>query len=306
VTPLSIGITTRDRPQSIEACLRSIVAALGPGHDVMVFDDASAQPVGPIARRIEGLDVRMFGDHTGPARGYLVGRNRLVREARHDRVLLLDDDVLVLDAAGIHRAMDVLARDSRVGAVAFAQAERDGRPWPIGMQPARSSVTCTIPTFIGFAHMLKRRLFLDLGGYREELVFYGEEKEYCLRLLASGHYVVYLPDARVAHVPDPGNRDGRRYIRYAVRNDCLSSLFNEPLPMAVAGLPVRLARHRRMARGLPGGDAGGMWWIVRDLAREIPALARGRRSVGWRVMREWRRLKQAPPYEVPDAPAVTP
>jgi hypothetical protein len=45
---------------------------------------------------------------------------------------------------------------------------------------------------------------------------------------------------------------------------------------------------------------------VQDLAREIPALARGRRSVGWRVMREWRRLKQAPPYEVPDAPAVTP
>jgi glycosyltransferase involved in cell wall biosynthesis len=303
VRALSIGITTRDRPQSLEACLRSIMAILGPGHDVMVFDDASSQRVDPIAHAIMGLDVRVF--RVEEPRGTPAGRNRLVREARREYVLLLDDDTRLLAGDAIARAVSVLVNDVGVGAVALAQAERDGRPWPLGMQPASAQRPCMIPAFIGFAHLLKRALFLEMGGYRERLVFYGEEKEFCLRLLARGYLVVYLPDALVAHVPDPGARDPRRYVRQAIRNDCLSSLYNEPLVMAAAALPVRLLRHRRMARGLPGGDPGGLWWIVRDLLRELPAAVRGRRSVGWRVMREWRRLKTAPKYLGPSVDAPT-
>jgi glycosyltransferase involved in cell wall biosynthesis len=300
VKALSIGITTRHRPRAIEACLRSIVPILGPGHDVLVFDDGSAQPVEPIARAIRELDVRVF--RVEEPRGTPAGRNRLVREARHPDVLLLDDDTRLLDRDAIARGVHVLTHDPRVGAIAFAQAEADGSPWPEKMQPARANSACVIPAFIGFAHLVRRELFLAMGGYQERLGFYGEEKEYCLRLLARGLVVVYLPDALVAHVPDPGGRDPRRYVRQAIRNDCLASLYNEPLPMAIATLPLRLARHRRMARGLPDGDPGGLWWIVQELFREWPALARRRRSVGWRVMREWRRLKQAPPYQPPRRP----
>lgn len=295
--PISIGVTTRNRPQSIDACLRSIARVLGPGHDVLVFDDASQSPAEPIARAIEGLEVRVFRDERAP--GAIAGRNLLVREARHDVVLLLDDDAMLLDADALDQGLRVLEQDPRVGAVAFAQAERDGRPWPEGMQPSRSQRTCLVPAYIGFAHLLRRSLFLELGGYLERLVFYGEEKDYCLRLLARGHHVVYLPHARVAHLPDPSNRDPRRYIRYAIRNDCLSSFYNEPLPLALAGLPIRLLRYRAMARGIAGGDRGGPAWLIRELARELPMAVRRRRSVGWKVMREWRRLKAAPGYEAP-------
>jgi GT2 family glycosyltransferase len=191
--------------------------------------------------------------------------------------------------------------DSTIGALAFAQAERDGTPWPEGMQPARGQAPSLIPAYIGFAHLLRRSVFLALGGYTERLVFYGEEKDFCIRLLASGHSVVYLPHARIAHVPDPSTRDPRRYVRYAIRNDCVSSFSHEPLPLAIAGLPVRLARYRTMARGIPGGDPGGMRWLLRELGRELPHAFKRRRSVGWRVMREWQRRKAAPPYEPPGA-----
>lgn len=294
MTPISIGVTTRDRPRSLEACLRSIVGVLGRGHDVIVFDDASEEPAAGIACAIDGLDVRTFRDER--AIGAIAGRNLLVREARHDNVLLLDDDALLLEAAAVTQALRVFAEDPQVGAIAFAQAERDGRPWPEGMQPARTHVPSIVPAFIGFAHLLRRGLFLALGGYQERFVFYGEEKDYCLRLLAAGHNVVYLPHARVAHLPDPATRDPRRYVRQAIRNDCLSAFYNEPLPMAIAGLPVRLARYRRMAKDIPGGNPGGVTWMLTELAREFPAALRLRRSVGWRVIREWRRLKTAPAY----------
>lgn len=299
MTPLSIGVATRNRPASLDACLRSISRVLGASHDVLVFDDASDMPAVQVAGRIEGLTVRVLRDDR--AVGVIAGRNRLVNEARHDTVMLLDDDALLLDAEAIDDARRVMEADRRVGAVAFAQAEPDGRPWPEGMQPARGQLVSLIPAYIGFAHLVRRSLFLELGGYTERLVFYGEEKDFCLRLLARGYYVVYLPHARVAHVPDPSTRDPRRYVRYAIRNDCLSSFYHEPLPLALAALPVRLARYRTMARGIPGGDPGGAAWLLGEFVRELPRALRRRRSVGWRVMREWRRLKAAPPYEGPEA-----
>jgi hypothetical protein len=40
-----------------------------------------------------------------------------------------------------------------------------------------------VASFIGFAHLVRRDVFLALGGYREDFVYLGEEKEFCLRLL---------------------------------------------------------------------------------------------------------------------------
>jgi GT2 family glycosyltransferase len=196
--------------------------------------------------------------------------------------------------------MSVLDADPRVAAVAFAQAERDGRPWPAAMQPGRAVVPATVPSYIGFAHLLRRGVFLEHGGYRDEFVFYGEEKDYCLRLMQAGYRVVYLPDALVGHVVDRAGRDQRRYVRFVIRNDCLTSLYNEPWPLVLVGLPLRLLRFRRMAASIDGGDAGGLRWIVGELRRARPHVRDRRRPVSWATIREWRRLSRSVvPYESP-------
>ena len=116
-------------------------------------------------------------------------------------------------------------QQSEIAAIGFAQAEADGRPWPAPMQPAPVSYRCRVASFIGFAHLLRRRAFHEVGGYREELHFYGEEKGLCARFLSAGYQVVYMPDLLVAHVPDPEGRSTSRYLRYVVRNDCLFALY---------------------------------------------------------------------------------
>jgi hypothetical protein len=152
-----------------------------------------------------------------------------MREASADAVLLLDDDAALLDGDAVERALAVLAQDREVAAVAFAQANEDGRPWPEAMQPARGQSARYVAAFIGFAHLLRRDVFLRLGGYRERFVFYGEEKDYCLRLLDDDRSVVYLPDALVIHAQDASGRTPQRYLRYVTRNDCLHALYNEPI-----------------------------------------------------------------------------
>ena len=287
--PITIGITTRNRPESLQRCLASL-RHVRDVEAVFVFDDAS-DPAVTAYQSLGSTPVRVIRDLAGV--GYIAGRNRLVAEARTPYVLLLDDDAVVLSGEGIARACAVLEADPRIGGVAFAQAEADGRPWPARMQPGRSDVPAVVPSFIGFAHLLRRDLFLSLGGYRERLMFYGEEKDYCLRLMDAGYRVVFLPDALVAHIVDPAGRSQSRYVRYVIRNDLLTSFHTEPLALAIAGVPVRLWRYTRMARSVPGGDRGGLWWIMSDVWRAWPDIRRSRQPVAWATIREWRRLARA-------------
>lgn len=296
MTPITIGITTRNRPAALRRCLESIAAVLGPSPEVLVFDDASQVPAAQQIADVRGVDARVIRDEAAP--GYIAGRNRLVSEARHELVLLIDDDAVVLDARAIERAVGVLEADARVAAVAFAQAEADGRPWPPSMQAGRGEAPALVPSFIGFAHLLRRSVFAACGGYRADFVYYGEEKDYCLRLLEAGYRVVYLPDARIAHVLDVAERDHRRYVRYCIRNDCLLSLYNEPWPLAMLSVPVRLLRFGRMAASIEGGDPEGLSWILAELRRTFRDVRRARRPVSWSTIREWRRLaRTSVPYE---------
>jgi GT2 family glycosyltransferase len=296
---LTVGITTRNRPQALDRCLRSLqaIAALSP--EIIVFDDGSRPPV---EEQLAGLDSalrpRIVRDDRAP--GYITGRNRLVREASASRVLLLDDDAALLEGGSIERALELLDSDERVAAIAFAQADRNGRRWDDAMQPGRGRVPCYIPSFIGFAHLVRRDLFLQIGGYRESFAFYGEEKDFCLRLLDAGFRTVYLPDALVVHEPDGGGRSKQRYLRYVTRNDCLTALYNEPWRRLVWLLPARLGLYFRMRRAWNVDDPWGWAWIVGELVVGARSIWKDRRPVSLETIDCWKRLRRAPePYVAP-------
>jgi GT2 family glycosyltransferase len=292
--PLTVGITTRNRPAALLRCLRSLSCIGGLVDRVIVADDGSDVAVEHQIRgrlsdewRARTDVIRLQG-----AGGYIVGRNRMVERAATDSVLLLDDDTALLDEVGIRQALGVLEARPSIGAVAFAQAEADGRPWPESMQPAPVHYPCYVPAFIGFAHLLRRDVFLRLGGYRTIFHFYGEEKEYSLRLLDAGHEIVYLPDARVAHLADPAGRSASRYLRYVVRNDCLGALYNDPWYRLAWMLPARLALYFRMRSLWRVDDPGGFPWILRELRNHWTEVWRQRRPVGRVTLRRRRRLRR--------------
>lgn len=296
---LTVGITTRNRPDALRRCVESLrhIDHLSPA--ILVFDDASEVPASSTLPPHPRL--RIVRDERGP--GNIVGRNALMREASTELVLLLDDDAALVDGTSIERALAILAHDDQVAAIAFAQANEDGRPWPESMQPARGQSARYVAAFIGFAHLLRRDVFLRLGGYRESFVFYGEEKDYCLRLLDRGLSVVYLPDALVLHAQDASGRTPQRYLRYVTRNDCLNALYNQPLHRLVWLLPARLVLYFRMRQRWQVDDPSGFWWIVREVAANAAMALKVRKPVSRNTQAAWRRLRGA---GVPYALAVEP
>jgi GT2 family glycosyltransferase len=297
MTPrLTIGVTTRNRPAALATCLQSLDMLRPLNPEVIVFDDGSEPPARADAPNAQL--VRMIRDADSP--GYIVGRNRLVAAASSPSVLLLDDDTRVLSLESVERALAVLEGDPRVAAVAFAQAEADGRPWPVAMQPSRADYACVIPSFIGFAHLLRRDVFERLGGYREDFVYYGEEKDYCLRLIEAGYRTVYLPDALVSHVPDAAGRSRTRYLRFVSRNDCLNALYNDPLPRVLWTVPARFALYFRMRHGWSIRDPWGGLWLAREVMRGTLRAAQRRRPVSRATLAAWRSLRVSPVrYEAP-------
>ena len=284
---LTVGVTTRNRPASLQRCVDSLqhIAHLAP--EILVFDDASEMPAADVLGANPRL--RVIRDDRGP--GNIVGRNALVRAASASLVLLLDDDAALIDGASVERAIAIAESDSQVAAVAFAQANADGTAWPEAMQPGRGQSPRYVPTFIGFAHLINRDVFLSLGGYRESFVFYGEEKEYCLRLLEHGFRVVYLPDALVIHAQDAAGRSPQRYLRYVTRNDCLNALYNEPFWRAVWLVPARLGLYFRMRSRWGIEDPQGLRWILSELSANAGAALRSREPVSGSTRTLWRRLR---------------
>ena len=297
--PVTVSITTRNRPDAVERCVRSLASIRDLVATAIVLDDASDPPLD--VRRLTraageaGIPIEILRaeTHTGTA----AGKNTIARHARSPYLLSLDDDAFLVGEGAVRDALTVLQRDPGIAAVAFSQSDEHGRRFPAGQQPSASERPCYVPAFIGFACLIARQPLLEIGGYREAFVIHGEEREVCLRWLDRGLHVVYLPDAAVAHVADAANRDGRAYVRHVMRNDCMAALYNEPLARVLAIIPYKLWSFTRMRAGLPGGDPGGLWWIVREVVKAAPAILRQRHPVRWRTLKEWRRLRESsPPY----------
>ena len=282
MTPrITVGITTRHRPESLRRCLESLgrIAHLAP--QILVFDDGSSPPA------VAPPGVTLIHETTAP--GYIAGRNRLVRAAAAPYVLLLDDDAALVDGDGVERALNMLERDARIGAVGFPQGTSSQGP----------ASPRYVAAFTGFAHIVRRDLFITLGGYRERFVFYGEEKDFCLRLLESGHRTILLEGSPVAHHCDPAGRSRPRYLRYVTRNDCLDAVYNQPLHRALWIVPARLLLYFRMRRAWDIRDPFGWCWVIADLVREVRPAIKVRQPVSHDTLRLWRRLRHgAEPYSI--------
>src|SRR5579871_1785790 len=301
LTPVTVGVVTRNRPESLRRCVASLSALGDALRELIVIDDGSDMSVEEIVRSAPAPRIRFV--RQSATLGYIVARNRIMREAANEAVLLMDDDAALLPGGRILDALRLFEAHAHIGSVACAMTEPDGSLWPAQMQAAPVDYMCYVAAYIGFAHFIRRSVFLEVGGYRESFVYYGEEKDLCMRMLHAGYDVVYMPDVHVIHDRDPAGRSNARYVRYAVRNDCLFAMYNEPWPLLPVSVPVRLSRYFRMSRDID--DPAGFRWILGELWRTLPDVVARRAPVSWATLARWRRVARTRPSFLPHgAPAA--
>ena len=211
---VSIGITTKNRWQDLEITLAKIKEAGLDRLPIIILDDASDQPCPfDVSRLSSHIQIHRFTE----SKGYIVRRNQIAQSIKTKYYLSLDDDSYPVSG-------------SLEAAIKFAESQENllCLSFPI-YNPVLSEYQnqsfnkepYLVRCFIGCGHLLHRENFLQLGGYREELIHQGEEMEIAARAFQRSWYCYHFPHFFIHHTASNAGRNWHRMDFYGARNNIL-------------------------------------------------------------------------------------
>ena len=227
----TVVITTKDRREELREALPLVLAQTEPV-EVLVIDDGSADGTAEMVER-DFPAVRL--ERSPQSLGLIAQRTRAAGLASSPIVVSIDDDARLVSPHTVEQTL-LDFDDDRIGAVAIPFVDVRSTRIVRQVPPDRDDRWIT-SSYIGTAHAVRRELFLQLGGYRQELVQMGEEPEFCLRMLDAG-YATRLGRADQIHHLESPKRNVPRIVELGRRNDLLHAFWNVPMPFLI----VRLAK----------------------------------------------------------------
>jgi GT2 family glycosyltransferase len=283
---MTVVIATRDRRAELIRTLRNLTA-LAEAPAVVVVDNASRDGTAQaVSARFPRVRVLRLPRNLGAA-----ARTAGVRAARTPYVAFSDDDSW-WEPGALRRAAEVFEAHPRLGLIAartLVGPERADDPVNAAMagSPLRAGGGLPGPPVLGFlacASVVRRRAFLEVGGFDRLLFFVGEEQMLAMDLAARGWGLAYVPDVVAVHEPSSHRPPSRWRLRAELRNALLTAWMRRPARVAL-GETARLA-------GAAVRDADARAALAGAAGRLPAALAR-RRPLPPRVERDVRLLEAA-------------
>jgi hypothetical protein len=282
---IGIGISTKDRWDDLAVTLGRLRDEGLDGLETVVIDDGSAQ-IMPARMRSEFPWVRF--ERAELSRGYIVQRNRIARLLSAPLILGLDDDSFPV-AGNLQAAAARLLENPKTAALALRVIFRGEAP----PENFASESPFPVRDFIGCANLIKRDIFLELGGYEERFEFYTEEAEFCLRAMQHGYAIEAFPQVVIQHNQSRVERRTARRARRFARNETLLILWYFPFPAwlvrAVKTLPGIIIRNQELRRHWLALTMG--WFEALAACLTWPRGRSGRFT--WAQYETWRKLPTA-------------
>jgi glycosyltransferase involved in cell wall biosynthesis len=269
----SIVVPTRNRAATLERVLAAVApVAADAACEVVVADNGSTDGTADVVRRVAIGDVRHVVE---PVAGATRVRNAAMRTARGDVLVFVDDDAI--PRPGWLAAIRAPFADPSV-AVAGGRVHLryTGAPpdwwdrsfddylafYDLGDAPIDLATRPWYDSPRGANMAVRRSAVLEAGGFnlrlgpRGDRHTVGEESDLCLRLLARGHGVRYVPASTVDHLVDPRRLDPPWLYGRAFWNgwsEAIVALAHRPL-RKVLGLIRYHYRYRLLRRAYRPGD----------------------------------------------------
>ena len=280
---VTVVLATRDRREQVLTTLGHLQASSG-GAPVVLVDNASGDGTAEAVRaRFPDVTVVRTARNLGAA-----ARTIGVRAARTEYVAFADDDSWWAPGA-LARAADVLDRHPRLGLLAgrmlvgpdevLDDVCREMAASPLGTAPDLPG-----PSLLGFVAcgaVVRRRAYLQVGGFSPVVFFLGEETVLAQDLASAGWGLSYVDEVVAHHHPGMvASRPGR--TRLQTRNALLSVWLRRP-PQVTVRRTAALARRSRdpVARG-----------ALLDALRRLPAALADRRVLAPAIEAQVRLLEE--------------
>ena len=278
-------ITTKNRASDLRRTCRVLEQLNPPPLEVLITMDGCTEDVVKAVKAVKAElpHVQLFVNPVGL--GSVASRDRMIREARGDLVLALDDDSYPEQLDCISRILPLFEQRPKLGVLHFPQ-RTDEYPETLAGTNFDSKEHLT-RSFANSGAVLRRSTYLQLSGFEPRFFHMYEEPDYALQCVAAGYHVVFSPIVTIRHHYSGQARDEIRIHHRHARNEFWSTLMRCPLPFAPGMLAWRVLSQFRYAckRGWSWVVREPRWW-AQTLAG-VPYCFRKRRPVSWASYKRW-------------------
>ena len=277
---VSVMITTSNRLEELQRTLQ-MLGKLDPAPDeVLVTADGCTDGTAEFLSAMP--NVKFVVNQL--ARGSVASRDRMIREARGELVLALDDDSYPEQLDCIARFVPLFEQRSNLAVLHFPQRTDEYPDTVAQMDFGHEKLT---RSFANSGAVLHRSTYLELAGFEPRFYHMYEEPDYGLQCLAAGYDVVFSPIVTIRHHYSGQARDEIRIHHRHARNEFWSSLMRCPFPFALGVLGWRAASQFRYAcrRGWSWVIREPRWWA--QAVAGIPYFIRKRKPVSREAYKRW-------------------
>jgi GT2 family glycosyltransferase len=219
--------------------------------------------------------------------GSVASRDRMMREARGDLVLALDDDSYPEQLACIARIVLLFEQRSKLAVLRFPQRTDE---YSGTLTQTNFGSEHYTRSFANSGAVLRRSTYLQLPGFESRFYHMYEEPDYALQCVAAGYEVLFSPIVTIRHHYCGQARDEVRVHHRHARNELWSTLMRCPFPFALGIAGGRVLSQFRYAckRGWSWVVREPVWWC--EALAGIPYCVRKRRPVPWAGYKRWLQL----------------
>ena len=277
---VSVMITTSNRLEELQRTLQ-MLGKLDPAPDeVLITADGCTDGTAEFLSAMPNVKFVV----NQPAQGSVASRDRMIREARGELVLALDDDSYPEQLDCIARFVPLFEQRSNLAVLHFPQRTDEYPDTVAQMDFGHEKLT---RSFANSGAVLHRSTYLELAGFEPRFYHMYEEPDYGLQCLAAGYDVVFSPIVTIRHHYSGQARDEIRIHHRHARNEFWSSLMRCPFPFALGVLGWRAASQFRYAcrRGWSWVVREPRWWA--QAVAGIPYFIRKRKPVSWATYKRW-------------------
>jgi GT2 family glycosyltransferase len=279
---VSVMITTKGRVVDLRRTCR-VLQQLSPAPlEVLVTMDGCSEEV-VAAVKAEFPGSRVFVNEIGL--GSVASRDRMMREAKGDLVLALDDDSYPEQSDCIARIVPFFQQRAELAVLHFPQRTNE---YPETLaQTNFSSEEHLTRSFANSGAVLRRSSYLRLPGFEPHFYHMYEEPDYALQCAAAGYDVLFSPILTIRHYYSGRARDEICIHHCHARNEFWSTLMRCPFPFGLAVLSWRIFSQFRFAckRGWSWVVREPRWWA--QAMAGVPYVVRKRKPVSWGAYKRW-------------------
>jgi GT2 family glycosyltransferase len=278
---VSVMITTQGRIVNLRRTC-SVLQKLDPlPLEVLITMDGCGPDIAQAAQA-EFQQARLFVNQV--RLGSVASRDRMIREARGNLVLALDDDSYPEESDCIDRIVPLFEQRPKLAVLHFPQRSDE---YPQTLTQRNFGTGFLTRSFANSGAVLRRSIYLELPGFEPRFFHMYEEPDYGLQCIAAGYDVLLSPVVTIRHHYSAQARDEIRIHHRHARNELWSTAMRCPFPFAAAILLWRVFSQFGYAikRGWSWVIREPLWWG--QALAGLPHSLRKRKPVSWTGYKRW-------------------